>query len=237
MFVRDLARRIVGSPLSDFSVSEAPEPSSDLERIVFSGRCRRIHKWLHYLPIYERHLAQYRRKRFKMLEIGVFGGGSLDMWREYFGPRAIIFGIDINPECEKLNTPQTPVRIGSQADPGLLKSVVSEMGGLDVVLDDGSHRGKHQWASFETLFPLLNEGGLYIIEDCHTSYWWRYGARKSAIGLAKQIIDDMHAWYHGRATKTPAQHEVGAITVHDSIMVIEKRSRKKPAHVIIDLKS
>ena len=232
--VRDLARRIVGDPLEDFSVSVPPEPSGDLERIVFSGRCRRIHKWLHYLPIYERHLSRYRGSRFRMLEIGVFGGGSLDMWREYFGPKSVLYGIDINPDCKALDTVETPVRIGSQADPAFLKSVVFEMGGIDVVLDDGSHRGEHQWKSFEILFPLLREGGLYIIEDCHTSYWWRFGLRKSATGLAKQIIDDMHAWYHGKPTKTPAQHEVGCITVHDSIIVIEKRSRERPAHVIID---
>lgn len=238
MSTRSVVRQIIGSPIDAFEQVEAREPTSDLERIFCSGRCRRIHKWLHYLPIYERHFAPYRGKRFRMLEIGVFGGGSLDMWREYFGRDAAIWGIDVNPACAVLDTPETPVRIGSQADPGFLRRVVEDMGGVDIVLDDGSHIGKHQWTSFETLFPLLSEGGIYMIEDAHTSYWWQWGGgfgrKKTAIGLAKQIIDDMHGWYHKRITRTPAQHEVGSIHIHDSIIVIEKQRRGRPGHTIVE---
>lgn len=176
-----------------------------------------------------------------MLEIGVNGAGSLDMWREYFGSDATIYGIDINPECAAFDTPQTPVRIGSQDDPDFLQNVVREMGGLDVVLDDGSHKGRHQRKSFEVLFPLLNEGGLYIIEDTHTSYWLRFGGgmgrRGTAIEFAKRMVDDMHAWYHRRRAKTPAQHEVGSVIFHDSIIVIEKQRRDPPGHIITMPKS
>ncbi len=238
--IRGVVRQITGSPIDDFAIERPPEPGGDLERIFASGRCRRLHKWLHYLPIYERHFARYRGTQFRMLEIGVFGGGSLDMWREYFGPKAAIWGIDVNPACAALDTPETPVRIGSQADSKFLKSVVSEMGGLDIVLDDGSHIGRHQWESFETLFPLLSDGGLYVIEDSHTSYWWQwagaYGRKRTAIGLAKQVIDDMHGWYHKKRTRTPAQRNVGCIHIHDSIIVIEKRQRARPGHVIISPK-
>ena len=241
MSARSVVRRIIGSPIDAFAIPAAPEPATDLERIFTSGRCRRIHKWLHYLPIYEKHFGPYRGTRFRMLEIGVFGGGSLDMWTEYFGPQAAIWGIDVDPSCAALDTPQTPVRIGSQGDEEFLRDVVEEMGGLDLVLDDGSHIGKHQWKSFETLFPLLSEGGLYMIEDTHTSYWWQWGGgfgrKRTAIGLAKQIIDDMHGWYHKRKTRTPAQHEVGSIQIHDSIIVIEKQRRGRPGHTIIEKKT
>ena len=227
--------------IAPFALKTSPDPDCDLAEIAYSGRCRRVHKWTHYFRIYERHLAKYRGSAFKMLEIGVNGGGSLDMWREYFGPKASIFGIDINPDCAELDTPQSPVRVGSQADPGFLRTVVKEMGGLDVVLDDGSHKGKHQRKSFEVLFPLLNEGGLYIIEDTHTSYWLRFGGGfgrpGTAIGFAKRIVDDMHAWYHRRRPRTPAQTEVGSVTFHDSIIVIEKMRRDPPGHVITMPKS
>ncbi len=63
------------------------------------------------------------------------------------------------------------VRIGSQDDPAFLRSVIDEMGSPDIILDDGSHVSDHQKISFETLWPLLKVGGLYVIEDLHTAYF------------------------------------------------------------------
>lgn len=235
-------RHLLGDPLGEFEIAVADveklaSTSGPLAEIFFSGRGRRVHKWLHYLEIYERYFSSFRGKDIKFLEIGVFGGGSLDMWREYFGSPATIFGIDINPACENLATPPTQIRIGSQDDPSFLRRTVSEMRGLDLVLDDGSHVGKHQRASFQTLFPLLSEGGLYMIEDTHTSYWRRFrgGYRKSgtAIELGKQIVDDLHGWYHRKSMRAAARDQIGGIHFHDSIIVIEKRTRNKPGHVII----
>lgn len=225
------------SVFDELALTERPEHSGPIAEIFYSGRCRRIHKWAHYLPIYERVFSGLRGTSFKMLEIGVCGGGSLDMWREYFGEAALIYGIDIDPECVKLDTEQTPVRIGSQDDPDFLRRVVREMGGLDVVLDDGSHVASHQQTSFETLWPLLRDGGLYVVEDTHTSYWKAYGGgyRKpmTAIEHAKQIIDDMHGWYHANGTKTAARDEVGSVQIFDSIIVIEKQKRPQPGHIIV----
>jgi methyltransferase family protein len=239
-----LARRLWGNRIREFGIGVpdakklASPAGGPLAEIFFSGRGRRVHKWVHYLPVYERYFSPYRQSDFKFLEIGVFGGGSLDMWREFFGPAATIFGVDINPSCKDLATPPTQVRIGSQDDSTFLRNVVSEMGGLDVVLDDGSHVGKHQRSSFETLFPLLSEGGIYMIEDTHTSYWRRFGGgyrrRGTAIEFGKRIIDDLHGWYHGRSMRTAARDQIGGIHFHDSIIVIEKQHRSKPGHVVVD---
>jgi hypothetical protein len=236
--------RRLGNPIGEFEIPAADarrmaSANKDaLSEIFFSGRGRRVHKWVHYLALYERYFGHLRGKDFKFLEIGVFGGGSLDMWREYFGPDAIIYGIDVNPACANLAEPPTQIRIGSQADSEFLRGVIAEMGGLDVVLDDGSHIGKHQRSSFETLFPLLSEGGIYMIEDTHTSYWRRFGGgyrkRGTAIEFAKQIVDDLHAWYHGKFVSTRTRDQIGGVHFHDSIIVIEKQARKKPGHVIID---
>lgn len=221
----------------NFRILENPQMDSELGRIFCSGEGRPVDKWVHYIPIYERYFAKYRGTAFRMLEIGVFKGGSLDMWRSYFGPDATLFGVDINPACADRVTPPNQVRIGSQDDPAFLAGVAKEMGGLDVVLDDGSHIGRHQWKSFEVLFPLLAEGGLYVIEDTHTSYWWRWGGgplrRLTANGLAKRIIDDMHGWYHRRRQRTPAMTEIGALHVHDSMIVIEKCRRTRPQRILI----
>jgi hypothetical protein len=159
--------------------------------------------------------------------------GSLELWREYFGASATIFGIDIDPRCAALVDPPNQVRIGSQADTAFLKKVVSEMGGVDIVLDDGSHIAQHQRASFETLFPLLNDGGLYVIEDLHTAYWpgrFQGGFRRrgTAIEYLKLMIDDLHHWYHGRRSPNKAGECIKAIHFYDSIAVIEKRQPQPP---------
>jgi hypothetical protein len=105
-----------------------------------------------------------------MLEIGVWKGGSLDMWRKFFGPDATLFGVDINSDCARFDGKSASVRIGSQDDPEFLRGVVKEMGKVDIVLDDGSHIASHQRASFEALFPLLSEGGLYIAPKASGSF-------------------------------------------------------------------
>lgn len=213
----------------------APQYTGALGQVFFGPKDRLVDKWLHYLDIYDRHFERLRNKPLTFFEIGVFKGGSLEMWRQYFGPEAAIWGVDIDPACAGYETPGTKIRIGSQDDPAFLNSVVAEMGPPDIILDDGSHIAAHQEASFRTLFPLLKDGGLYVIEDLHSSYWagWGGGYRKpgSALELVKVMIDDMHAWYHHHGATTPAQHQVGAIHVYDSIVFIEKAAKQRPGFI------
>ena len=213
----------------------AAETPGELARLFFATRGRMIHKWPHYLPIYERYFAPLRGRAVRILEIGVSGGGSLDLWRSYFGPEAAVFGVDIDPACAARVAPPNQVRIGSQADPAFLRAVVAEMGEPDIVIDDGSHVARHQRVAFETLFPTLAEGGLYVIEDLQTAYWadyeGGYGRRGTAIDLVKRMIDDMHGWYHARPPATPAKDQVGSIHVHDGVVLIEKRRRSPPRQV------
>ena len=188
-----------------------------------------MHKWLHYLPIYESLSDRWVGKPVRFFEIGVFQGGSLRLWRDYFGPDAMLTGIDINPACRQYNGLAGQVRIGSQADPKFLISVVEEMGGLDVLLDDGSHIGQHQQVSFETLFPLLSEGGLYVIEDLHTSCWgaWGGGFRRPGTGIEflKSCVDAMHGHYQNdRLNTSAAIPEIESIQFFDSIAVITKKT-------------
>src|SRR6056297_2733088 len=74
-----------------------------------------VHKWHHYIPLYDTYFSRYRNTNVRFLEIGVAEGGSLQMWRKYFGPSATIFGIDIDEGCARLNGHSAQVRIGSQA--------------------------------------------------------------------------------------------------------------------------
>ena len=158
----------------------------------------------------------------------------MEVWRKYLGQQATIFGIDINPACANRVDAPNQCRIGSQDDPSFLHGVVEEMGGVDVVLDDGSHMVPHQVVSFAALFPLLSEGGLYLIEDMHTSYWpgrFRGGLKRNgtAIELVKEMIDDMHRWYHSQ--RRPSHGSIGALHIYDSLAVIEKRALRQPGHI------
>ncbi len=215
----------------------AGEYPGELAKVFFGPKTRLVDKWLHYLDIYEQHFGLYRGADLKMLELGVFKGGSLEMWYQYFGPNSTIYGVDIDPACAAYETANTHIRIGSQDDAAFLRTVIAEMGTPDIIIDDGSHIAKHQEASFRVLFPMLKDGGLYVIEDLHTAYWrlWGGGYRRkgSAIELVKHMIDDMHAWYHDRPVETPAKTEIGAIHIYDSVVFIKKVSRRRPTHIRI----
>jgi hypothetical protein len=232
---------VLDSPAFDMAgtlVSQPDHPpSGEMETFFWANDKRAIHKWLQYLPVYERYFAPFRQSDVKMLEIGVQSGGSAQMWRSYFGPSATIFGIDIDPSCARYDGENAQIRIGSQNDPAFLLNVIEEMGGVDIILDDGSHVMDDIRISFETLFPKLSVGGIYMVEDLHTAYWPDFagGYRKpdSFIEIAKTIVDDIHAPYHthGKQVKTTADWVTG-VHFHDSIIVLDKQKAPSPKHAI-----
>ncbi len=119
------------------------------------------------------------------------------MWKRYFGPRAQIVGLDINPECRKFEEDQISIRIGSQSDTAFLQSVLDEFGIPDIVLDDGSHHMKDVVETFRFLYPLTAVNGVYMVEDLQTAYWDEYGGGVGRDGtfleLSKQLLDELHA--------------------------------------------
>lgn len=121
---------------------------------------RQVDKWVHYLDIYERHFARYQGTKVRVLEIGIDHGGSLQLWKQYFGSQAEIIGVDINPVCQEYEEDQIKVVIADQCDPALAR-----LGPFDIVIDDGSHVRSHQSQTFLTLWPRTL--GVYLIEDCH----------------------------------------------------------------------
>jgi hypothetical protein len=131
--------------------------------LFLAHRGRLIDKWEHYFPIYERHFAKYVGKSPRVLEIGVSHGGSLQLWKKYFGHGALIAGVDVDERCIAYDEDQISVIIADQTDP-----VLAKYGPFDIVIDDGSHVPRHQEASFYNLWP--NTRGVYMIEDCHDYY-------------------------------------------------------------------
>lgn len=210
--------------------------TGDLAEIYAGHQGTIVHKWHHYLPLYDRYLSRYRGKPLKFLEIGVSKGGSLAMWRRYFGDSAVIFGIDIDPACAAYDGVDAQVRIGSQDDTKFLDRVVKEMGGVDVVLDDGSHFMNHIRATLSHLFPKLADDGIYMIEDLHTAYWRRWGGgdgtTSNFFNEIRPMIDDLHRWYRDdNRVRSPALGgNLSGLHIHDSLLVIDKWNPSAPTH-------
>jgi cephalosporin hydroxylase len=112
-------------------------------------------------------LNHLRDKPIKYLEIGVFNGGSIRAFREVFKNATCILGLDINHNCKVHANPKNKifVEIGNATDPNFIKNITEKYGTFDVILDDGSHLNKDVINTFELLFPLLNDDGIYIVED------------------------------------------------------------------------
>lgn len=188
---------------------------------------RTIHKWTQYFPAYERHFNRFRNQSLLFLEIGCGQGGSLQMWKEYFGPYAEIVGLDIRPECAAFEESQIHVRIGDQSDPAFLQAIIDEFGVPDVVLDDGSHVMSHVVSSFHFLYPRISPTGVYMVEDLHTSYWNAYegGLRRSGtfIELCKHLVDELNADWAGEALPA-TQFTRATLSMHfyDSLAAFEK---------------
>lgn len=186
-----------------------------------------IHKWAHYFPIYERHFSRWQNRSLVFWEVGVYAGGSLQMWQRYFGPNALIVGIDINPDCKAHESTGIKVRIGDQADPVFLNSVMDEFGPPDVVLDDGSHHMRHTWELFQCVYPRVPKNGVYMVEDMHTSYWAKSGggihAPDSFINRCKGLIDELNAEHtKGELPATVFTRTTDSISFYDSVVVFEK---------------
>jgi len=195
-----------------------------------------LNKWEHYIDIYDHYFASFRGQDLVFLEIGVAHGGSLKMWREYFGEKATLIGVDVNPECKKFEGGNTKIFIGSQEDPVFLEQLKKEIPKADILLDDGGHTMKQQIVTFNHLFDHVKENGLYACEDMHTSYWDSYGGglkRKGTfVEFSKNLVDYLHGWHAvGKDKEKMMSHltkKMYGLHFYDSILIVEKRSMNAP---------
>lgn len=196
---------------------------------------RAVSKWAHYFQVYTRELTRFRKAPISFLEIGVWQGGSIPMWKGFFAEGSTLTFIDIDPECAAHAEPGTSVEIGNQADPEFLAKIAEKYGPFDVVLDDGSHLCPHQTTSFEHLWPHVRENGIYAVEDCHSSYWPGFGGgyrnEASFIEFAKRMVDRMHSWYTDQDDLFPFDEiarDVYGVRFYDSVVVFERAENKQP---------
>lgn len=210
---------------------------NELEQFFDRHTGRLIHKWRHYFEIYDRHFARFRGGSVNIVEFGVSQGGSIQMWKDYFGPGAKVFGVDINPNCKRFEEPGVQVFIGDQGDRAFLRSLAKVLPPIDILIDDGGHTMKQQIATFEELFPLVSPNGVYLCEDLHTSYWREFGGgyrrRGTFIEYSKAFIDGLNAW-HSREPRrfgvSDFTRSVHSVHYYDSVVAVEKRPMVPPTH-------
>jgi len=204
--------------------------SSYLHRYFLNNNGRTIHKCNHYFDIYERHFSRFRDKSPVVLEIGVGLGGSLQMWKAYFGPGAKIIGIDVQPNRKDFEEDGIEIFIGSQDDPKLIDVIFEKYPKIDIVLDDGGHKKEHMVASFNLLYDRLQPDGVYMVEDTCTCYWKSYnggiGVEGSFIEFAKHKMDEINAEYtKGKLPITKFTRFTDSITCYASIVAFERRKQ------------
>lgn len=207
---------------------------NDLEKYFRQNNKKLIRKWIHYFEIYDRYFSKYRNKEVVILEIGVSQGGSLQMWKDYFGDKAKIYGIDIEARCKDLEEENIKIFIGSQSDRNFLREVKSQIPRIDILIEDGGHAMNQQIISFEELIDHVKDDGVYLGEDLHTSYWMEYGGghkrRGTFIEYCKNFIDYLNA-FHSEQNSLKVNNftkTVHSVHFYDSIIVIEKRRMEKP---------
>ena len=125
-------------------------------------------KWSGYFDVYEKHLSKFIGKEPRILEIGVLGGGSIEMWQKYFGADTAVIGVDVNPAClEYKYDGDVQIIMGNQGDENFWKQFAEENGKFDIIIDDGGHTMDQQITTLKCMFPYLNDGGVFAVEDTH----------------------------------------------------------------------
>jgi hypothetical protein len=176
-----------------------------------------------YFQVYDELLKDLRGKAFTFVEIGVLNGGSLFMWRRYFGPHARIIGVDLNPKAKKWEADGFEIHIGNQSDPLFWDDFFSSVGDVDVILDDGGHTNEQQIVTAHKSIPHIKDGGMLIVEDSHTSYFRAFGnpSRYSFISYTKALIDSINSRFPSvRASASHLNKCVFSVIFFESIVCL-----------------
>jgi len=177
------------------SVRAKTLPMAELCKVHQTDKCNDRHG---YVAVYDLLFAPARFQDVRLLEIGILDGQSLRLWEAYF-PNSKIFGLDIANKSEH-DSDRIKTIVGDQGKREDLENAISVTGGgLDVIIDDGGHTMMQQQLTLGVLFPALKSGGIYIIEDVHTSFpdlYAGYGVERAGANSTYAMID--HFMQSGR---------------------------------------
>ncbi len=160
-------------------------------------------KWLSYLSEYDRIFNKFRDQNINILELGVQNGGSLEIWAEYFPKANKLVGCDIDLNCANLKyfDPRIAVVTGDVNSDTTQTAIIEHAPVFDLIIDDASHRSSDIVKSFNRYFPKLVNGGIYVVEDLHCSYWQEFEGGLydpfSAITFFKRLADTINYEHWG----------------------------------------
>lgn len=178
-----------------------------------------IWKWMHYFDIYHRHLSKFVGRHIDLVEVGVYSGGSLGLWREYFGSECHVYGVDIEPACRSYAGERVDIIIGDQASSAFWDTFAERVPAFDVFIDDGGHTPEQQMVTLEFVLGRLRPGGVYICEDVH-------GIDNRFTAFASGLVDELNHFAvvdeDGlQSSASPIQRIVQSIHFYPYVLVIE----------------
>jgi len=183
-----------------------------------------------YFQVYEEMFNKYVGKKITFVEIGVLQGGSLFMWKEYFGKDARIIGVDLHPNAKELEKHGFEIYIGSQSDKNFWRNFYSKVGKIDILLDDGGHVNDQQIITLTESVNNINDGGIIVTEDVHTSYFKKLGnpSKYSFINYSKYLIDVINSRFPGTRIKknNDFRNKIHSISFYESIVALKINSKK-----------
>ncbi len=171
-----------------------------------------IWKWEHYFDIYHHHFSKFVGTPVKILEIGIYSRGSLEMWRSYFGKDCHIYGVDIEESCKSYENDNTTIFIGDQEEPDFWNQFNEQVNGVDIIIDDGGHSPNQQKVTLESMLPFVRPGGVYLCEDIH-------GVHNNFAAYICGLISELNRF---TVKPTPFQSKYHSIHFYPYLVVIEK---------------
>jgi len=217
-FVRgySFAENWLAKPVAEASGSM--EPTNPLRQYFDSHQTGRgIWKWLHYFEIYHRHFSKFIGRDAHLVEVGIFSGGSLDMWKHYLGPNARVYGVDIEPACKKYEDDRTKIFIGDQADRAFWKRFRDSVPTVDILIDDGGHFPEQQMVTLEEMLPHLSSGGVYVCEDIQAIH---HGFAAHLFGIADSLNEQAREL-------SGVQRDIHSVHLYPYVAVVEKCERPR----------
>ena len=220
---------------SDNTQTECMDNINKFKTFIYNEPKKRgIHRWEHYLDIYDKHFKKFINKNPVILEIGLGRGGSLDMWNYYFDNKCTIYGIDINNIAKHFEQNNIKISIGNQESPEFWINFFKENDiYFDIIIDDGGHTMKQQIITYEHVIDRITDNGVYLCEDLHTSYFEEYGGgykkNNTFIEYSKNFIDLLNVYHIKNINLTKNfRNKIWCVTYYDSIIVLDIKKNSEP---------
>ena len=166
-----------------------------------------------YFQVYEEMFNKYVGKKITFVEVGVLQGGFLFMWREYSGNHEYLAWMTL----------------GSQSNKNFWRNFYAKVGKIDVLLDDGGHVNDQQIITLSESVNSINDGGIIMTEDVHTSYFKKFGnpSKYSYINYSKYLIDVVNSRFpETEIKKNNFRNKIYSISFYESIVAIKINSKK-----------